>query len=46
MTGQSTSPPMTEARAPSIPATTTTHRADMRVSKLPKSRWSPATPTS
>ena len=46
MTGQSTRPPMTLARAPSMPATAMTTRAVMRGSRLLKRRCSPATPTS
>ena len=48
MTGQSTSPPTTLGKAPSIPATTTSASAPLSP-PLPcrcRSRWSPATPTS
>ena len=42
----STSPPMTLARAPSIPAMATTTLALVSSSRWASSRWTPATPTS
>ena len=46
ITGQSTSPPTTLGKAPSIPATTTSASAWSRRFSWWSSRWSPATPTS
>ena len=46
ITGQSTSPPITLASAPSIPATATIARAAISSSVCASSRCSPATPTS
>src|SRR6202050_5458909 len=46
ITGALTSPATTLGRAPSIPATTTTHSAARRCSSRASSRPSPATPTS
>src|SRR6476659_11075952 len=46
ITGRATSPPTTDGRAPSIPATTITTDAFVRVSAPARTRWIPATPTS
>jgi hypothetical protein len=46
MTGQPTSPPMTLASAPSMPATTMTAWASSSWSLTCRTRLSPATPTS
>jgi len=45
-TGEETSPPTTEGRAPSIPATTTTAAASRRRGTFWRTLWRPATPTS
>ena len=46
MTGAATSPPITDGRAPSMPATATTTEASRSTVTLSSSRCRPATPTS